>query len=210
MFEQALSSDTKPNLAAVGRTALARQFYLAGGSALALHLGHRLSYDLDFFTRDRFNIDQVLSTLKSLGLVETIQATDDTFNGQLNGSSISFFVYPYPVLQPFLAHSGAQIASITDIGAMKVDAITRRGKKRDFIDLYFIAKQSIPLEQTMENYFVKFSDFNISRAHVLKSLSYFEDAEGDDMPEMLKPVKWADVKKFFQRESKVLTQKWLK
>lgn len=210
MFEQALSNDTKPNLAAVGKTALATQFYLAGGTALSLHLGHRLSYDLDFFTSDHFNIDQILSTLKSLGKVDISQATNDTFNGQLNGSPISFFIYPYPVLQPFSIHEGTQIASITDIAAMKVDAITRRGKKRDFIDLYFIAQHSIPLSQAMENYFLKFSGFNISRSHVIKSLSYFRDAEGDDMPEMIKPVIWQNVKKYFQKENTTLAKKFLK
>ena len=210
MFEQALSNDTKPNLAAVGKTALAGQFYLAGGTALALHLGHRLSCDLDFFTRGRFNIDQILSILKSLGKVNVTQVTDDTFNGQLNGSSISFFIYPYPVLEPFSMYAGVQVASITDIAAMKVDAITRRGKKRDFIDLYFIARHSIPLAQAMENYFRKFSGFNISRIHVIKSLSYFSDAEGDDMPEMIKPVRWQDVKKYFQKENTALAKKFLK
>jgi len=209
MFEQALSKDTKPNLAALGKTALARQFYLAGGTALALHLGHRFSHGLDFFTSDHFNIDQILANLKSLGKVEIFQATEDTFNGQLNDSPISFFTYPYPVLLPFTIHRGAQIASVMDIAAMKVDAITRRGKKRDFIDLYFIAKHATPLEQAMENYFAKFSDFNISRAHVLKSLSYFGDAEGDDMPEMIKPVRWQDVKRHFQSQTDSLAQKFL-
>jgi len=210
MFEQTLSNDTKSNLEAIGRTLLAGQFYLAGGTAVALHLGHRQSFDLDFFTPDHFSIDAVLETLKSLGTVDIIQADEDTFNGQLNNSRLSFFRYPYPVLAPYFSYAKAQIASPIDLASMKVDAITRRGVKRDFIDLYFMCRQLFPLEQAMENYFSKFRDFNISRVHVVKSLTYFEDADSNDMPQMLKPVKWADVKKYFQRESKSLTEKWLK
>lgn len=210
MFEKTLSNDTKSNLESIGRTSLASQFYLAGGTAIALQLGHRQSFDLDFFTPDHFSIDSVLETLKSLGQVDLIQADQDTFNGQLNGSRLSFFRYPYPLLDSFLNYANTQIASPVDLASMKVDAITRRGTKRDFIDLYFICQQLFPLEQAMENYFSKFRDFNISRVHVVKSLTYFEDAESDDMPQMLKPVKWADVKKFFQDESKTLTQKRLK
>jgi len=113
-------------------------------------------------------------------------------------------------LASYFSYARAQIASPIDLASMKVDAITRRGVKRDFIDLYFICQQLFPLEQAMENYFSKFRDFNISRVHVVKSLTYFEDADSNDMPQMLKPVKWADVKKYFQRESKSLTEKWLK
>ena len=204
MFEQALSADTQSNLAAVGRTPLAGQFYLAGGTAVALHLGHRFSFDLDFFSTSQFNLDEVLQTLKSLGEVETLQATANTFNGTLNGLRISFFIYPYPVLEPFLDYYGVQIASISDLAAMKIDAITRRGTKRDFVDLYFICQRFFPLKHALELYFRKFKDFNISRVHVLKSLIYFGDAEADDMPKMIERITWRGVKAFFSSEGREL------
>ena len=83
MFEQAISTETKSYLAAVGQSLLADQFYLSGGTAVALHLGHRFSYDLDFFCQEHFVIDTVLSTIRNLGRVEVFQATIDTFNGTL-------------------------------------------------------------------------------------------------------------------------------
>jgi len=209
MFEHALPNDAQSNLESITHTELATQFYLAGGSAIALHLGHRLSYDLDFFRSEHFDIDQVLETLKSLGEVDTFQATADTFNGRLKGSRLSFFRYPYPVLTPFINYHGAQIASPIDLASMKVDAITRRGMKRDFVDLYFICQQYFSLDEAMSGYFAKFSDFNVSRVHVLKSLIYFGDAEPNEMPEMLKPVKWDEVKRYFQSESEALMQKFL-
>ena len=81
MFEQTLSNDTKSNLESIGRTPLASQFYLAGGTAVALHLGHRRSFDLDFFTPEHFSIDRILETLKALGKVDIIQTDEDTFTG---------------------------------------------------------------------------------------------------------------------------------
>ncbi|RME89001.1 MAG: hypothetical protein D6770_05620 [Anaerolineae bacterium] len=200
MFESALSRETQSNLAAIGQTPLAAAFYLAGGTAVALHLGHRFSFDLDFFSEKHFNVDEVLTTLKSLGEVKTFQATADTFNGELNGVRISFFLYPYPVLDAFSLFSGVQIATLRDLAAMKVDAITRRGTKRDFIDLYFICRRSFSLQEAMEYYFMKFRAFNISEIHVYKSLVYFADAEDDTHPQMIQPVRWDDVKAFFQQE----------
>jgi len=204
MFEQTLSADTKSNLAAIGQTPLARQFYLAGGTAIALHLGHRFSFDLDFFSKEHFSIDVVLQTLRALGQIETFQATADTFNGRLNGHRISFFIYPYPVLEPFAGYAGVQIASLADLAAMKVDAITRRGTKRDFVDLYFICQRIFPLDKALELYFQKFKDYNISPVHVFKSLVYFGDAEKDDMPQMIEKASWREVKDFFQREGQSL------
>lgn len=200
MFERALSRETQSNLAAVGQTPLAEKFYLAGGTAIALHLGHRFSFDLDFFSEKHFNVDEVLTTLKALGEVKTFQATADTFNGELNGVRISFFIYPYPVLDSFERFSGVQVASLRDLAAMKVDAISRRGTKRDFIDLYFICRRVLPLEDALRDYFEKFRAFNISEIHVYKSLVYFADAEEDTLPRMIQPVRWDDVKSFFQRE----------
>lgn len=204
MFEQTLSADAKSNLAAVGQTHLARQFYLAGGTAVALHLGHRLSFDLDFFSESHFSVDQVLPTLKALGELETYQISDDTINGKLNGLRISFFIYPYPVLGSFEKYSGVQVASLSDLAAMKIDAITRRGTKRDFVDLYFICRQVLTLQQTLELYFQKFREYNISPVHVFKSLMYFDDAEKDDMPKMIEKASWREVKTFFQKEGQAL------
>lgn len=204
MFEQTLSTDAKSNLAAVGQTVLAGKFYLAGGSAVALHLGHRFSFDLDFFCKEHFNIDEVLQTLKELGSLETYQASADTFNGKLNNLRISFFIYPYPVLEPFQMYSNIQIASLMDLAAMKIDAITRRGTKRDFVDLFFISQYTFPLEKAIELYFNKFHEFNISPVHVYKSLMYFDDAEPQEMPQMIAKSNWKEIKTFFLREGQAL------
>jgi predicted nucleotidyltransferase component of viral defense system len=204
MFEQTLSADTKSNLAAIGQTPLARQYYLAGGTAVALHLGSRFSFDLDFFSKEHISIDVVLQTLRALEQIETFRATADTLNGRLNGYRISFFIYPYPVLEPFAGYAGVQIASLTDLAAMKVDAFNRRGTKRDFVDLYFICQRSFPLDKALELLFQKFKDYNINPVNVFKSLVYFGDAEKDDTQQMIEKVPWREVKGFIQKESQSL------
>jgi hypothetical protein len=103
--------------------------------------------------------------------------------------------------------AGILIASLQDLAAMKIDAITRRGVKRDFIDLYFIGQEAIPLAQALELYFEKFKAFNISPAHVYKSLQYFEDAEADAMPMMLKNITWDRVKRYFLSEGRALSRR---
>jgi hypothetical protein len=79
---------------------------------------------------------------------------------------------------------------------MKVNAIARRGTKRDFIDLYFLA-QRYELEEILSWFAEKFFQANYSRIHILKSLTFFDDAEKDPMPHMLGELAWSDVKRFF-------------
>jgi hypothetical protein len=108
------------------------------------------------------------------------------------------------VLEPFAGYAGVQIASLTDLATMKDDAITRRGTKPDFVDLYFICQRSFPLDNALELYFQKFKDYNINPVHVFKSLVYFGDAEKDDIPQMIEKVPWREVKGLFQKESQSL------
>ena len=113
---------------------------------------------------------------------------------------MGFLAYAYPILflsQPFL---GVNVADSRDIGCMKISAIVSRGTRRDFIDLYFLA-QEYSLKQLLEWFTREFSQTNYSVPHILKSLSYFEEAEQDPMPPMLMPVSSEEVKHFFAREA---------
>lgn len=95
------------------------------------------------------------------------------------------------------------------LAAMKLEAISGRGRKRDFIDLFFLAKQ-IPLEQTLKLYEKKYKALSNNLRHLLNSLVYFDDADEDDMPKMLKKVSWEEVKKFFQTQTIKLAKDKLK
>jgi hypothetical protein len=109
--------------------------------------------------------------------------------------------YKYPLLAPLKKIEGIKVADIKDIGCMKISAISSRGSKKDFIDLFFIC-QKIALGKMLQFFEKKYKEIDYNIMHIIKSLVYFEDAEKDPMPKMLIPVSWQKVKKFFQKEIK--------
>lgn len=211
MFEQALPKTTRHYLDLLAQKGISRPFYLAGGTAVALHLGHRISVDFDFFTPETFDVNRLESELRSFDTYRRERLAEDTLLGALEDVRISFFRYRYNLLESPIIFLGTQILQLPDLAAMKIEAIAQRNVKRDFIDLYFLATRAgISVEKALEYHKAKFTGFDINFGHIVLSLGYFDEADEDDMPQMLKPVKWADVKKYFQRESKSLTEKLLK
>ena len=171
-------------------------FYLAGGTALALHLGHRRSLDLDFFTSERFDEGALLQRLDGFSLA----ARDaQTLHGEISGTKVSFLAYKYPVLFPQTSFLDVAVADPRDIACMKISAISR-GARRDFIDLYAAARLH-GLPELLRLFHQKYARVNYSRVHVLKSLTYFEDADKEPMPDMLEPTSWAEVRGYFLRET---------
>ena len=206
MFEETLIKGAKENLALLGRSAILKSAYLAGGTASALQLGHRLSLDFDFFTTKEF-IPKVFSKeLASLGRFNEEQADKGTVLGNFKGIKFSFFVYKYPLIYPVLQYLSLDIADIRDIAAMKIDAIATRGAKRDFIDLYFICKSGYRLVELLDIYNQKYGKLASNFIHIQKSLVFFDDAESEEIPRMLKEVTWKEVKKYFENEVKKLTR----
>jgi len=211
MFAKALSSSTKNALKKLDSSSFFDKTaaYLAGGTALALRLGHRLSIDLDFFTLKEFNEDSISNLLKNTGHFTLNRADWQTLIGSFETVKFSLFFYQYPLLKTSeIFFTKTPIASLEDIAAMKVGAISRRGRKRDFIDLYFLTK-IFPLKKAIDFYDKKYQDLASQRTHILKSLIYFTDAESEPTPRMIQPVNWSEVKKFFEEEVKKITQKQL-
>lgn len=206
MYVESISAKVQANLELVGRTPLATRFYLAGGTAIALHLGHRHSYDLDFFSPAPFDKGDPRRFLSHLGRLAVEQEDEGTFLGTLNDVRISFFIYPYRLLASPVLFGTVRIAAPKDLVVMKLDAIAARGKKRDFIDLYFMCRDFLPLREMLPLIEQKYEGVKYNFTHLLKSLVYFEDAEADPMPEMLKPVSWPDVRCFFEQEAQTLFQ----
>jgi len=208
MFSKGLSPDAARNLALLAQIPQVKKFYLAGGSALALHFAHRYSFDLDFFSPAKFDSKQLRDDIQKLGKFSLDQIAEDTLLGKLNQTKISFFTYRYSLLFPPKSFSGVKIASISDIACMKLDAISARGTKRDFIDLYFICQKEklLKIFKLFEKKYQK-ADYNL--AFIQKSLVYFVDAEKDEMPRMIKEVSWGEVKRFFEKEVIRLGKKYL-
>ena len=213
MFEKVLSKKAKESLASLGERRLLEKAYLAGGTALCLQFGHRLSFDFDFFTRKKFEAKILVQRIKRLLPDFKLERIAwGTILGYIGRTRFSLFFYDYPLL--FKPHKFLKIsiADIKDIAPMKIAAISDRGTKRDFIDLFFILKveKILTLEKILKLYDKKFKLLKENKFHILKSLSYFEDADKDKMPKMIEKINWRDVKKFFKEETKKLSKKLLK
>lgn len=192
-------------LAASGIVAPQAGFYLAGGTALALQIGHRQSEDLDFFTAAHTLLANLISELASIGHLEAIQEEAGTIHAVLDGVKVSFLSFPYPLAFPTIACNGIALADQRDIAAMKLSAVSSRGAKKDFFDIYFLM-QSYPLSQMILFFETLFAGQEYNTLHILKSLAYFDDAEADPEPIMLIPVTWGEVKEVIAREAHALAR----
>lgn len=213
MFEKVLSKEAKESLALLGESKILEEAYLAGGTALCLQFGHRFSYDFDFFTRKEFDAKILVQRIKKLLPDFKLERTAwGTILGYLGKTRFSLFFYDYPFLFKPYKFLKINISNVKDIAPMKITAISDRGTRRDFIDLFFIVKtkKTLTLEETLKLYEKKFKVLKENKVHILKSLSYFEDAEKDEMPKMIERVKWSEVKKFFKEETKRISKMLLK
>lgn len=198
MFLQAVPEPVRSLLPVIGPLASQGGFYLAGGTAAALQLGHRESVDLDFFSPRPFTQEQWLEQLAQLGSVVVLDTAPGTLHMLLNQVRLSFFHYAYPLITPTVEYQGLTMASLHDISLMKIVAISHRGARKDFIDLYVILTRVWPLAQALDSLPQKFTS-RYSLAHILRSLQYFEDAEREPMPRLFDPgISWPKIKSFFQ------------
>lgn len=205
MHRETLPLATQRALAEIAKISLPRQFYLAGGTGLALHFGHRLSADLDFFTPDRFDINALTAAFARTGSFQLEQKAEQTVIGVFLRTKVAFFHYPYPLLVPAIEVDDMSLASVIDIACMKLDAVAARGTKRDFIDVYVVAHEHTPLSDLLRQFQRKYASLRYNMAHLQKSLVFFDEADNDPMPVMLRMLQWEDVKAFFRREVLLLT-----
>jgi len=169
MYAETLSKDTRTILEKI--VSVVAPFYLAGGTALALQFGHRISED----------------------------QSESTFNGMLDGVKISFFHYPYPLIFKRKDFMSVFLADERDIGAMKVQAISDRGNKKDFVDLFVLLKK-YSIEELLGFFNKKYEKFNYNQLHILKSLSYFYNADENPEPIYIHPIAWTEVKKVIKNK----------
>lgn len=168
-----------------------KDFNLVGGTALALQIGHRLSVDIDMFGNSEINELEFNQELSRFGNPVVLKKSKNIIIYSINGLKVDFANYPYPLLKKNKTVDAIRLVSMEDIAAMKLNAISGRGSKKDFIDLYFLL-QTFSLNEMMDFYTKKYLDG--SPFLVLKSLAYFEDADKQEMPIMTKPLDWREVK----------------
>lgn len=189
----------------VARLPFITSFYLAGGTGLSLHLGHRFSIDLDFFSPDEAAVgpdqrDALRLLLNDPSLAITYDR-DGTFVAAWQGVGVSFFRLPlYPLVQAPVLLDGIPLATIPEIGAMKLAAIIDRGTRKDMVDLYYLL-QVVSLETIFEVAAVKYARVHSFPVSAIRALAYFSDAEALPMPRMLDKTPWSKMKRFLERQA---------
>jgi len=184
--------------------------YLAGGTALALHLNHRRSFDLDLYSPQEFEAQLYLQLLEQK--IPDFQLTStswQTIYGISQNTELSLFYYQYPLLEKPIKFQGLPIASVADIGAMKLEAILSRGFKRDFFDLYTICQlDDYDLEKLLKLNQKKYGRDESYLPHIFKSLVYFTDAE--ELSERVEIIdnQWKKVKAYFVQNTHILVKNY--
>jgi hypothetical protein len=208
---QVITPEMRQVMVTFARTEIGRRFYLAGGTALALQLGHRRSVDLDYFSQTE-DIPSLLEPLRqSLAPFGPVLA--DSAWGNLvflsNGVRTGFYGYGSDLVQPLVEVEGTRLASVADIALMKLDALLGRAGRKDFHDLYTICQRQ-PLHALLDLAHRKYPGVRDFEAQVVKRLVYFERAEQDEPPLLLEPVDWEVVKAFFRQQAADIGRNWIR
>ncbi|MGB3849369.1 MAG: nucleotidyl transferase AbiEii/AbiGii toxin family protein [Tunicatimonas sp.] len=196
LHKDTVESETLALLGTLSRDEKLADFFLVGGTALSLQLGHRKSIDLDLFTRKSFDPDHLTNHLRTRYPDWTIDIQENfpnTLMVLLNNIKVDFVQHNYPLLHPLELHDPIRMASLDDIAAMKVNAIVQSGKRmKDFVDMAEIAKYR-SIQSVVQFYMDKYP--NVSPVAARMAISYFEDVTKTDPPRMLKqPLDWERTK----------------
>lgn len=174
-------------------------FNLAGGTALALQIGHRVSYDLDFFGITELSTDDISLVIQEQFGVKEIHKTKNIIVFDIQGIKVDFVKYPYSLIKEPVREQGVRMLHIEDISAMKLDAVKGRGKKRDFYDLYALL-QKYRLTDLLLLHKKKYNQD--ASFQILKGLVYFDDAEND--PPVNQLIAFPDWEKIKQEISNIV------
>jgi predicted nucleotidyltransferase component of viral defense system len=169
-------------------------FCLAGGTALALRLGHRKSVDIDLFSDFSFDAGNLLEKLTADFDFKLFFSAVNTIKGSINTIQVDILGHRYPLIGNPLSEEGITTLSLEDIIAMKLNAIATSGQRvKDFVDIYFLLDK-YSIGEMISFYKKKYSQYN--EVIVLKSITWFDDVTESDWPVILKQpgLKWEDVK----------------
>ncbi len=198
-------------LTVFSKDTLAGEFYLAGGTALALQLGHRLSVDLDFFSPTQSDIPALLEPLRH-ALKDCLPVLSDSSWGNLvflaEDVRVGFYGYGYPLVAPLTETEIGRLASVPDIALMKMDALLARASRKDFHDLYAIC-QRMSLRKLFDMAPSKYPSVRDFEAQVTRHMVYFERAEQETPVPLIDNVEWETVKRWFREQAKEIGSSWL-
>ncbi len=182
------------------------KFNLVGGTALALQLGHRISIDIDLFSKHDFDTKQIVSTLSKIYKLNVVTEFDNSIIQKIEYPTnsgkfikVDIIKYPYSLIKQPITIDGIRLLTKEDIIPMKLSAIGNRGSKKDFYDIYFLLQ-----EYNLEEMFIMFEQKfpNVNYFHIIKSLTYFDDADTELNPKMLIKTSWEQVKNEIKKQVK--------
>ena len=211
MYWNTVSPALRAVLDDFSKSQIAAEFYLAGGTALALQLGHRFSIDLDFFSTTQSDIPLLAEPLRR-AFTNHAPILADTSWGNLvflaDNVRVGFYGYGYELVRPLLKSEIISLASIEDIGLMKLDALLARASRKDFHDLFQICQQ-ISLRNLLDLAPRKYPAMRDFEAQVGRHMVYFERAEQETPVPLIENVEWEVVKEWFRKQAKEIGNSWL-
>jgi len=174
-----------------------REYFLVGGTAIALHIGHRRSIDFDLFRKSRLNHKNIILKINRFSLPYSVtRNVSEQLNLTINGVKITFYEYPFEVLAPCTFEKSIRLPELIDLAAMKAYALGRRSKWKDYVDLYFLIRDHFTIRQISERARVIFADLFLEKLFRAQ-LSYFSDIDYSEPVEfMLHAVPASEIKKF--------------
>ena len=209
LYKEAIEAGTLELLIELQKTDSLGDFYLAGGTSLAMQIGHRKSIDLDLFTQNDFDVNEMLEFLEEQFKFKMDYSAKNALKGSIDTIKIDLITHKYPFIKKPSHMRGARIFSAEDIAAMKLNVIAGdRTRSKDFIDIYFLLKQ-YSVKEILDFYSIKYKTRNLM--HIIKSMNYFEDIDAQDWPEMLleKDLDLSEVKRTIEKHIIRYSRKYL-
>jgi hypothetical protein len=189
-----------------------QSFYLAGGTALSLQIGHRESTDIDLFHDDRFVSSGLANYLKNQYGADINVHKKSTVMCFINDIRVGFVAHPYEHVKPIFKEENIKMAAIDDIAAMKINAIVTNGTRlKDFVDIYFLERK-FGLEPILKDYLDKYPNVNLEMA--IRSLRHHDEIDTTVKIKLMgRKIKWPEVAKVLNSavrnyERKVATHKF--
>ena len=192
-FPKSVDPDLLKLLHQLMRESNLKDFTLGGGTSLALRFGHRKSIDLDFFSTLPFDTELLMIFLgKRLSSLEIVNRSEGSLCALSNGYKLDFLHHPYALLEEPFAMNDLRFLSLPDLAAMKINAVTNRGSRKDFADLLMLHENGIPLSNSLDYFCEKYG--NAGRFLAIRSLGWFKDAETEPDPMYLNGWTWEYVR----------------
>lgn len=174
---------------------------LGGGTSLALVFGHRRSIDIDFFLTDPFDSvilqEELAQRFNDFSLMNR---TKGSLSATLNNIKVDILLHSYPLIGESSILEGVRLLSLPDLAAMKINAVTNRGSKKDFSDLLLLHDNGIPITKALDYFCQKYG--SAGRFLAIRSLNWFEDAEEEPDPIYLNDWTWGIVRQRMARLAK--------